>query len=77
MHVSVERASRGWKVRVEPEAGPVRVYRYATRAQARFFAAVFELGPALLPEEHQIRERSRKRKTDPLEAGCQTAEILF
>lgn len=76
MHVSVERASRGWKVRVEPESGPPRVYRYATRAQARFFAAVFELGPEALPTEHQIQERARRGKS-PAEALKETAEILF
>lgn len=76
MHVSVERASRGWKVRVAPEEGEPRVYRYATRAQARFFAAVFELGPDALPCAHQIRERARRGK-GPAEALKETAEILF
>lgn len=57
MTVSVERASRGWKVRVEPPGGPLLVYRYGSRAQARFFAAIFKLGPMWFPRAHRIEER--------------------
>ncbi|AKJ00179.1 Hypothetical protein AA314_01805 [Archangium gephyra] len=40
------------------EGGGVRRYRYGTEAQARYFAAVFELGPRWLPPVSR-RRRSR------------------
>lgn len=60
MNVVLERASRGWKVRVTPAGGNALVYRYATLAQARFFAAVFSLGPPQWPTANRVRERARK-----------------
>ncbi|MFE8605288.1 hypothetical protein KYC5002_44095 [Archangium violaceum] len=38
--------------------GGVRRYRYGSEAQARYFAAVFELGPSWLPPVSR-RRRSR------------------
>lgn len=38
-----------WGVEVTLEEGEVRRYRYGSEAQARYFAAVFELGPSWLP----------------------------
>ncbi|MDQ3263572.1 MAG: hypothetical protein M3Y59_07935 [Myxococcota bacterium] len=60
MNVVLERASRGWKVRVIPAGGNALVYRYATLAQARFFVAVFSLGPPQWPTANRVRERARK-----------------
>jgi hypothetical protein len=40
---------RGWGVEVLTREGAVRRYRYGSEAQARFFAAVFEMGPRVLP----------------------------
>jgi len=60
MNVVLERASRGWKVRVTPAEGKALVFRYASLSQARFFAAVFSLGPPRLPTSNRVRERVRK-----------------
>ncbi|WP_233261633.1 hypothetical protein [Vitiosangium sp. GDMCC 1.1324] len=38
--------------------GEVRRYRYGSEAQARYFAAVFELGPSWLPP---VSRRSQRR----------------
>jgi hypothetical protein len=57
MQVSVGRAGRSWSVTVTPEEGAPVEYRYRSQAQARFFAAVFELGPQELPKAHRARGR--------------------
>ncbi len=48
-HVVLLRDGRGWSVKVVLRAGGSRRYRYGSEAQARFFAAVFKLGPRVLP----------------------------
>lgn len=40
---------RGWSVKVVLRQGRARRYRCGSEAQARYFAAVFELGPRVLP----------------------------
>jgi len=40
---------RGWSVKVVLRQGGSRRYRYGSEAQARYFAAVFELRPRVLP----------------------------
>jgi hypothetical protein len=40
---------RGWSVKVVLQRGRARRYRCSSEAQARYFAAVFELGPRVLP----------------------------
>lgn len=57
--VELLRDARGWGVTVVTEEGSVRRYRYGSEAQARFFAAVFELGPRVLPP---VRPAVRRRK---------------
>ena len=47
--VALRRRGKGWGVEVTLEGGGVRRYRYGSEAQARYFAAVFELGPTWLP----------------------------
>ena len=59
MNVAVERSGRAWTVRVEG-LGEAREYCYRSEAQARFFAAVFALGPTILPVVSQAPKR-RKR----------------
>ncbi len=49
----------GWRVEVVTRQGKVRRYRYASEAQARYFAAVFALGPRVLPP---VRREWRGRK---------------
>ncbi len=51
---------RGWGVKVVLRQGGVRRYRYGSEAQARYFAAVFSLGPRVLPPT--ARRASRRRK---------------
>jgi hypothetical protein len=58
---------RGWGVRVVLKKGGVRRYRYTSEAQARYFAAVFALGPRVLPSTSRRGRRRRKGATaDPL-----------
>jgi predicted Ser/Thr protein kinase len=52
---------RGWSVKVILRRGGSRRYRYASEAQARYFAAVFELGPRVLPPTTRSSPRPRKR----------------
>ncbi|OJT24978.1 hypothetical protein BO221_11360 [Archangium sp. Cb G35] len=56
--VALRRRGKGWGVEVTLEGGGVRRYRYGSEAQARYFAAVFELGPSWLPPVSR-RRRSR------------------
>jgi hypothetical protein len=52
---------RGWSVKVVLRQGGSRRYRYGSEAQARYFAAVFELGPRVLPPTVRATGRRRKR----------------
>ena len=60
--VELVRDARGWGVTVTVEGG-VRRYRYGSEAQARFFAAVFELGPRVLPPERPAVRRRKQGRT--------------
>ncbi|KFE71211.1 hypothetical protein [Hyalangium minutum] len=51
---------QGWSVKVLLRKGGSRRYRYASEAQARYFAAVFELGPRQLPPTAQVSRRMRR-----------------
>lgn len=57
--VSLLRDQRGWGVKVSLKKGGTRHYRYGSEAQARFFAAVFGMGPRVLPEKPRARRRKR------------------
>lgn len=59
--VELVRDGRGWGVMVTGEGG-VRRYRYGSEAQARFFAAVFELGPRVLPPERPPQQLGGRRR---------------
>ena len=52
---------RGWSVKVVLREGGSRRYRYGSEAQARYFAAVFELGPQRLPPTARAGARKRKQ----------------
>ncbi|MBN8229497.1 hypothetical protein JYK02_18470 [Corallococcus macrosporus] len=54
--VTVMCDSKGWRVEVAHE-GFVRRFRYRSESQARYFAAVFELGPSVLPPKNHARRR--------------------
>jgi hypothetical protein len=64
--VEIERVSllhdrHGWGVKVRLKRGGLRHYRYGSEAQARYFAAVFAMGPRVLPPRPKARPRPRKR----------------
>ena len=52
---------RGWGVEVVTRDGALRRYRYGSEAQARYFAAVFELGPRVLPPAEPVRRKRTRR----------------
>jgi hypothetical protein len=56
----------GWQLKVRTPAGLTLEYHYGTEAQARYFAAIFQLGPTRLPAANRIcvvpRRRSRAVK---------------
>jgi len=59
--VSLLQDRHGWGVKVSLKKGGARHYRYGSEAQARYFAAVFGLGPRVLPAKPRTRPRQRKR----------------
>ncbi|MBF5043048.1 hypothetical protein FGE12_11680 [Aggregicoccus sp. 17bor-14] len=63
--VALVRERRGWSVHVRLQDGSVRRYPYASEAQARFFAAVFALGPRVLPLPSPRRRRTSPRAAQP------------
>jgi hypothetical protein len=58
--VTLVQDGRGWGVELRLHTGCVRRYGYASEAQARFFAAVFAMGPRVLPPARAVR-RPRRR----------------
>ena len=60
-HVVLLHDRRGWSVKVVLREGGSRRYRYGSEAQARFFAAVFQLGPRVLPPTPRANARKRKQ----------------
>ena len=59
--VALAQDRRGWSVTLHLHTGCVRRYRYASEAQARFYAAVFELGPRVLPPERSAPPAAVRR----------------
>ncbi|AGC42171.1 hypothetical protein MYSTI_00822 [Myxococcus stipitatus DSM 14675] len=57
MRVAVREERGAWKVEVATLEGEVRRYRYESEAQARYFAAVFALGPRVLPPVRRVKGR--------------------
>jgi hypothetical protein len=51
----------GWQLRVKTPGGLSLEYTYASEAQARYFAAVFSLGPSRLPAAERILPPPRRR----------------
>jgi hypothetical protein len=62
VEVTLFRDGRGWGVTLALPAGELRRYRYASEAQARFFAAVLALGPQVLPPGGEVVLASRPRR---------------
>jgi hypothetical protein len=61
-HVELKRGRTGWLVRLRQAEGTVLEYRYASQNQARFMAAVFDMGPTHLPPPHAVRRPKSPRK---------------
>ena len=61
--VEPTKEARGWVVRVS-RGGKELLYRYATEAQARYFCAVFALGPSSLPRRHLSKKPRREKPSD-------------
>ena len=51
----------GWQLRVKTPGGLSLEYSYASEAQARYFAAVFHLGPSRLPAADRIIPPHRRK----------------
>lgn len=56
---AVTQTTTDWTVRVESNTGEAAELSYPTESQARYFAAVLELGPASLPRQAIIRKLGR------------------
>ncbi|MBK7863785.1 MAG: hypothetical protein IPJ65_35305 [Archangiaceae bacterium] len=52
----------GWQLTVKTPGGLSLEYSYASEAQARFFAAVFKLGPSKLPPATRIVPPPHRRR---------------
>lgn len=53
----------GWQLKVRTPGGLNLEYSYASEQQARYFAAVFHLGPSRLPTADRILPPPPRRKT--------------
>ena len=51
----------GWQLVVRTPGGLALEYNYSSEAQARYFAAVFHLGPSRLPAADRILPPPRRR----------------
>lgn len=51
----------GWQLKVKTPGGLSLEYSYASEQQARYFAAVFHLGPSRLPAADRIIPPTRRR----------------
>jgi len=51
----------GWQLKVKTPGGLSLEYSYASEQQARYFAAVFHLGPSRLPPADRIMPPPRRR----------------
>ncbi len=49
------RDKRSWALKVTTPSGDAYEYRYRSEKQARYFAAVFALGPTWLPQPSRKR----------------------
>lgn len=61
MDVDVRREGRGYAVRVR-RGEEARSYRFASEAQARYFAAVCQLGPDALPDRALFKKAPARRR---------------
>ncbi len=62
---AVIRKQKQWTVQVESTAGESAELSYATEAQARYFAAVLELRPSMLPKAAITKRLAELPKARP------------
>lgn len=65
---AVIRKQKQWTVQVESSAGESAELNYASEAQARYFAAVLELRPSMLPKAaiaHRLAALPPARPSSP------------
>jgi hypothetical protein len=53
-HSELTRDAEDWVLRVKTPAGIELEYRYGSEAQARYFSAIFALGPTQLPVPRKV-----------------------
>ena len=63
--VALRQHGKKWSVEVMLKEGGVRRYHYGSEAQARYFAAVFALGPRWLPPTSRGRRGRGSRVVAP------------
>lgn len=62
---AVIRKQKQWTVKVESSAGESAELSYASEAQARYFAAVLELRPSMLPKAVITKRLAELPKVKP------------
>lgn len=60
----IQRAPKGWRVLIPTTSGEVLEYAYRTRRSARYFAAVFRLGPTWFPRPDRITRPASSARTE-------------
>ena len=61
MKVTISLPKAGWLVRMAGAAGQPLLFQYASRSQARYFAAVFRLRPRVFPSAHRSARNGHSR----------------
>lgn len=62
---AVIRKQKQWTVQVQSSAGESAELSYASEAQARYFAAVLEMRPSMLPKAAIVRRLADLPSTRP------------
>lgn len=87
-NATVVKARKGWRVELSRDGGERQAFACAHEAQARFFAAVLELGPSTLPDafrQRAVKQKGQRRQraraaaapapTAPADSGWFTLEL--
>jgi hypothetical protein len=62
MQTQLCRRGRAWTLKVSAPGKGVTEYRYGSERQARYFAAIFALGPSWVPPPPPPARRSRSKR---------------
>ncbi|MGQ0503875.1 MAG: hypothetical protein ACT4TC_00995 [Myxococcaceae bacterium] len=60
--LKIQQDGQVWVVRLQRNENELAEYRYSSEAQARYFAAIFEMGPTQLPPPQIRAKRSKRRR---------------